>query len=292
MTTIAFIAVIASALFHSSYNLMIKSSDEKVLFMWSMFFVAVTAGWITGWATDSSFPESIPPVLLVAAFSAAFFTLYHLCAARAYASHDGDLSLSYPLTTLAPIFIPIWAFAFLGNTFKIAKIAGILISTAGTICIQLKPSSGRGRSRSVGFRNDAVRFALLASLLYSFGAISDKLGVNKGGFYFFTVCLMTMIFAYFTFVVFSTSRLRKRVFHCFCHDTIRVLVGGMLLFFSNMSYRYALGITDVSYAAGVRQSASLFAVLMGVLLLREPYGFRRFSASLLIATGIALIKIS
>ena len=291
MTTVAFIAVIASALFHSSYNMMIKSSEEKVLFMWSIFSVAVTAGWITGWVTDSGFPESASTVLLIAAVSAVFFTLYHLCTARAYASLEGDLSLTYPITTLAPIFIPIWAFAFLGNTFTITKVAGILISTAGTFCIQLKPSSGRSRFRSIGFRNEAVHFALLASFLYSFGAISDKVGVNQGGFYFFTVCLMTMIFTYFTFVVASNSRLRKGAFHCFRHHSLKVFTGGTLLFLSNISYRYALGITDVSYAAGVRQSASLFAVLMGIFLLGEPYGLGRFFASLLIALGIALIKI-
>ena len=65
----------------------------------------------------------------------------------------------------------------------------------------------------------------------------------------------------------------------------------MLLFFSNMSYRFGLEITDVSYAAGVRQSATLFAVLMGVFLLKEPYGIFRFLSGLIIALGIALIKI-
>jgi uncharacterized membrane protein len=291
MTTFAFIAITISALFHSCYNLMIKSSGEKTLYMWSIFFVAVAAGWITGLVTDSGFPAFDLPVFVVAAVSAAFFTLYHLCAAKAYASNEGDLSLSYPITTLAPIFIPFWAFAFLGNTFTIMKVAGILVSTAGTFFVQLKPSTGRLRFKSVGFRNEAVRFALLASFFYSFGAISDKVGVSRGGFYFFTVCLMTMIFVYFSFVVFSSPRLRNKAFHCFSHDSLKVFVGGVLLFFSNISYRYALGITDVSYAAGVRQSASLFAVLLGVLFLREPYGLHRLFASLLIALGIALIKI-
>jgi drug/metabolite transporter (DMT)-like permease len=291
MTTFAFIAVIASALFHSSYNLMIKSSDEKTLFMWSIFFVAVAIAWITGLTIYPGLPESFLRVFVLAAISALFFTLYHLCAARAYASEEGDLSLSYPITTLAPIFIPVWAFALLGDTFTVTKVGGILISTVGTFCIQLKRSPGHGRFRSVGLRSEAVRFALLASFLYSFGAISDKVGVSQGGFYSFTVCLMTMIFAYFTFVVFYSPRLRKMAFHCFRQDSRKVFAGGALLFFSNVSYRYALEITDVSYAAGVRQSASLFAVLMGIFLLREPYGLQRFFASLLIALGIALIKI-
>ena len=131
MSTIAFIAVIASALFHSGYNLLIKVSDEKTLYMWSIFSVAVIAGWIAGYFMVPGF-------------------------------------------------------------------------------LEIKPA---------------------------------------------------------------------------------VLLGGTLLFFSNISYRFGLEVTDVSYAAGVRQCATLFAVLMGVFLLKEPYGLFRFIAGLIIAAGIVLIKI-
>jgi len=284
------IAVIASALFHSSYNLLIKASDEKTLFMWSIFLTAVIAGWVAGLCIVPGFLDFDPLVILVAAVSAVFFTLYHLCAARAYASDEGDLSLSYPLTTLAPLFIPLWASLFLGDAFTIQVIAGILITTAGTCCIQFKPSLGRMRLSSVGIRSKAVSFALLASFVYSFGAISDKVGVDRGGFYFFTVCLMSMICAYFTLVVLSGARLRRRLLHCFRHYPLRVLLGGAFLFFSSISYRWALEITDVSYAAGVRQTATLFGVLMGVFLLRESYGTLRFFASCVIVLGIILIK--
>lgn len=291
MSTVAFIAVIASALFHSAYNLLIKLSDEKTLYMWSIFAVAVIAGWVAGLLMVPGFLEIKPSVLLFAALSAAFFTSYHLSAARAYASGDGDLSLSYPLTTLAPVFIPFWAYMFLGDSFTIRVIAGIFISTAGAYCIQLKFAQGRARFRSFGFGSEAVRFALLASFLYSFGGISDKVGVSQAGFYIFTVWLMTMIFIYFTFVVLLDSRIRRRALHCYRHYPYRVLLGGFLLFFSNISYRFGLEITEVSYAAGVRQSATLFSVLMGIFLLKERYGLFRCLAGLIIALGITLIKI-
>ena len=290
MSTVAFIAIIASALFHSGYNLLIKVSDEKTLYMWSIFSVAVIAGWIAGYLMVPGFLEIKPSVLLFAALSAAFFTSYHLCAAWAYAADEGDLSLSYPLTTLAPVFIPFWAYMLLGDTFTIKVIAGILLATVGTYCIQLKFGQERVRFRSLGFGSEAVRFALLASFLYSFGGISDKIGVSQSGFYIFTVWLMTMIFIYFTSVVLLNKRIRHRALHCFRHYPLRVLLGGILLFFSNISYRFGLEATDVSYAAGVRQSATLFAVLMGVFLLKEPYGLFRFLAGLIIALGIVLIK--
>ena len=117
MSTIAFIAVITSALFHSGYTLLNKKSDEKTLYMWSIFSVAVIAGWVTGCLMVPEFLEIKPAVLLFAALSAAFFTFYHLCAARAYASGEGDLSVSYPLTTLAPVFIPFWAYVSPVNKF-------------------------------------------------------------------------------------------------------------------------------------------------------------------------------
>ena len=291
MSTVAFIAVILSALFHSGYNLLIKMSDEKTLFMWSIFAVGVTMGWVVGCFMVPGFLEIKPLILLLAALSATFFTSYHLCAARAYAADEGDLSLSYPLTTLAPIFIPFWAYMLLGDTFTIKVIAGIFIATAGTYCIQLKFGGQRAQFRSLGFGNEAVRFALLASFLYSFGAISDKIGVNQSGYYIFSIWMMTMNFVYFTFVVLLNNRIRQRALHCFRHYPLRVLLGGMILFLSNISYRFGLEVTDVSYAAGARQSATLFAVLMGAFLLKEPYGLFRFIAGLIIAAGIVLIKI-
>ena len=291
MSTVAFLAVILSALFHSGYNLLIKVSDEKTLYMWSIFSVAVTAGWVVGCLMVPGFLEIKPAVLLFAALSAAFFTSYHLSAARAYAADEGDLSMSYPLTTLAPIFIPFWAYMILGDSFTVKVIAGIIIATVGTYLIQLKFGQKRVRFRSLGLESEAVRFALLASFLYSFGGISDKIGVSQKGFYMFTVWLMTMIFIYFTSVVLLNKRIRNRALHCYRNYPLRVLLGGFLLFFSNISYRFGLEATDVSYAAGVRQSATLFAVLMGVFLLKEPYGLFRFIAGLIIALGIVLIKI-
>lgn len=290
MTTLAMLAVIVSALFHASYNMLIKTSDEKTVFMGSIFLVAVISGWFVGLVWVPGFLDFDPRVILIAALSAVFFTSYHLSAARAYAADDGDLSLSYPITTLAPVFIPLWAYLILGDRLTILMIAGILVTTAGTFCIQLKPGIGR-RFKSIGLKSEAVRFALLASFLYSFGGISDKVGVNHGGFYFFTVCLMTLNLTYFSLVILCNRHLRSRTLHCFKKYPVRVLAGGALVFLSNITFRFALATTDVSYAAGVRQVATLFAVLMGVFLLKEPYGFLRFFASLVIALGIVLIKI-
>ena len=60
MSNVAFIAVIASALFHAAYNLLIKVSDEKTIYMWSIFSVAVIAGWFVGFLMVPGFLEMKP----------------------------------------------------------------------------------------------------------------------------------------------------------------------------------------------------------------------------------------
>src|SRR5690606_7981404 len=81
-----------------------------------------------------------PESLLYAMFTAIFFTLYHIYAGKSYAKDGGDLSLAYPLTGTAPIFIAIWASLFLNEPISLIAGLGIAIALIGTYCIQLKDS--------------------------------------------------------------------------------------------------------------------------------------------------------
>ncbi|MEZ4754951.1 MAG: EamA family transporter [Bdellovibrionota bacterium] len=58
-----------------------------------------------------------------------------------------------------------------------------------------------------------------------------------------------------------------------------------------MSFRYALAVTPVSYAVGIRQTAPLFGVLTGVVFLRETYSRPRLIGAILCCLGVILIKV-
>jgi drug/metabolite transporter (DMT)-like permease len=60
---------------------------------------------------------------------------------------------------------------------------------------------------------------------------------------------------------------------------------------SFLSYRFGLKVTDVSYAASVRQVNALFGVLLGLIVFREPFGRYRLAAASLITAGVIVIKI-
>jgi drug/metabolite transporter (DMT)-like permease len=71
----------------------------------------------------------------------------------------------------------------------------------------------------------------------------------------------------------------------------RALAGGIILFASFITYRIALKMAPVSYAVSVRQISSVFGVLGGILFFREPFGRIRMFGALLIAAGIAFIRL-
>jgi len=127
--------------------------------------------------------------------------------------------------------------------------------------------------------------------LYSFGAIADKIGVMRSNFFVFTSCVIVLMFSYFTVVVLSSSKLRADLFQSYRASPLKVMLSGVVLCLSFYLFRYALSITEVSYAACVRQISSLFGVFLGIYILKEPYGRIRLISTIFIVLGIVLIKL-
>ncbi len=290
MTSLNFILIIFSALCHAWYNLHIKMSQEKTTYMWSIFLVAIVIAWPLGWFLYGEVMISETKTVTYAVISAFFFTLYHIFAGKAYSSIEGDLSLAYPLASIAPIFICVWAFFLLDEPISLIAMAGIALTLVGAYGIQLNSGLKGFALEKFNFKNDVVRFALTASLFYSFGAISDKVGVTKGHFFAYTTYLMTFTCIYLFLASLKKQELRSKILENFSASPKLVLGGGIILFLSQNSYRIALEATKVSYASSIRQVASLFAVLFGIFLLRESYGRTRFISGALIVAGIVLIK--
>jgi drug/metabolite transporter (DMT)-like permease len=274
--TLSFVMVVLSALMHAAYSAFVKTSENKTVFIWSMYsFAVIILLAVSPFLSRDFLIPDHKAVILYAALSAFFFTFYNLFAGKAYSSEEGDLSLSYPLSTTAPIYIPVWAYFSLGENISIQALLGISVVVIGTYLIQLNSSLSHLRLRKVSFGNRAVRYALLAGFLYSFGAI----------------CVIVLMFLYFTGVVLGSRKLRLRMFDSYRNSPFKVMLSGAVLYLSFYLFRYALGIAKVSYAASVRQIAALFGVLLGIYILNEPYGPLRLISTIFIVLGIILIKL-
>lgn len=289
MSTLALALIVFSALMHALWNLLVKSSGDKTVFIWWMFLAA--GGLFT--LLLPVLPGSLPPpdlrILLLAAAGGACFVGYHLFTGRAY--REGDLSLTYPLAQTAILYVPLWGVLLLGERLTAPGVAGILLIVAGAWCVQLQELSLAEALRPLrNLARPEVRAALLAGFTYSVGAVADKTGVMDYSPLHFTYLLVAWMILLMSANLLR-PRYRGRVLAEWRRNRPLILASGPVMLCSFLSFRFGLKLAPMSYAVPVRQVSLLFGVLIGALVLGESCGRIRFFAACLVLCGVFLVRL-
>ena len=289
MSQFAFTLIIISAVMHALWNMLVKRSRHKTVFIWWMF---ISSGGLFSLIIPLlSEPLRRPDThtVLMASLGAVCFVLYHLFNGRAY--RGGDLSVVYPLCQTSMIYVPIWGVVLLGERLSFTGICGILLVVFGTYSIQLQRLSLVEMARP--FRNlksPSVRNALSAGFIYSIGSIAEKSGVrNYSPLYFTYILVLLMLF------MMSFNMLRRK-YRPLIGAELRehwrlILCSGPIMMASFLTFRYGLNLSPVSYAVPVRQVSIVIGVLIGILFLKESFGRIRLVSALFIMTGVVLIRL-
>jgi len=289
MDATALFFIVFSALMHALWNLQVKQSGDKTVFIWWMF---VASGFLMN-VMMVFLPEPFPVphgvTWLWAIVGAICFVLYHLFNGIAY--RQGDLSLTYPLAQTSMIYVPLWGILFLHEQLTPGGIVGVVCVIAGAYCVQLPDFSAKSILRPVrNLSNPSVRAALAAGFIYSIGSIADKSGITDYSPFYFTYILVMMMLLIMTLNL-CRNRYRGRVLQEWHHHKRLILYSGPVMLGSFISFRYGLSLSPVSYAVPVRQVNVLFGVLIGLLFLRESYGRVRVTAACLILLGVLNIHL-
>ncbi len=287
MDTLALLLIVFSALMHALWNLLVKQSRDKTIFIWWMFFCSFALMSLFMFGSGRALPELSPRSLLLAAAAAICFVLYHWFTGVAY--RQGDLSMTYPLAQTSMLYVPIWGVLLLGETLSLEGLAGILLIVMGAYCIQLRSLQTSEIFRPFTQLGDrSVQAALLAGFIYSIGAILDKTGVDDYSAYHFTYVLV-----FFMLSIMSLNLLRPcyrgRVLEEWRQSRKLVLWSGPVMLASFLSFRFGLQLAPVSYAVPVRQVSLLIGVLIGILFLSESFGRIRLASTSLILVGVLLV---
>ena len=287
MSTLAFTLILFSALMHALWNLLVKRSEDKTVFIWWMF---VASGGLMnlGLPFAGAFPMPSLRVVGLTAVGAVCFMLYHLFNGRAYRS--GDLSLTYPLAQTSMFWVPIWGVLILGEKVSGLGLAGIGLILFGAYSIQLRKLAWSEVVRPFhNLRDPAVLAALAAGFIYSVGSVIDKTGVMLYSPFHFTYLLVAFMLLFMTLNI-MRPRYRGRIMAEFRNSRLLVLAAGPVMMGSFFAFRFGLKLAPMSYAVPVRQVSLLIGVLIGVIFLGEACGRIRFAATLLILAGVALIR--
>ena len=276
--------IVGSAFMHALYNALMKKQGKDPYVLPGLFLIATLIAWANvareGGLAD--IPWNDLPMVYLAAL---FYVMYQMFCNKAY--QLGDISSLYPLTVLGPVLIPIWAGLFLSEYLSWPAISGIGLTFLGAACIKLKTLSWSELKKVFGLHGDyaGARWALLASLVYSVGAIFDKasVGLFDGTSYLaFILLFMTlnMLFA----LLFMKQRGAVSL-----TAWMPVLLGGVALYLSFMFFRVALKEVFVSIATPIRQVSILFAMGFGVVFLKERISRSTLFGALLIISGVVFL---
>jgi len=134
----------------------------------------------------------------------------------------------------------------------------------------------------------AARWAFAASFMYAIGSVFDKSRIGE----FNLLVYMNLILTFMSVMLLTYSALfeRQAVGRFFSRHFKPVLIGGASLFLSFLLFRYALQHIYVSIAVPVRLSSIVFAVLLGVFVLREKITRKKLAGVAIVILGILFIQ--
>ncbi|PKB72234.1 MAG: hypothetical protein BZY87_01065 [SAR202 cluster bacterium Io17-Chloro-G6] len=290
MTAVSLVLVLLSAVAHSSWNLLLKRSADPEIFSWCLLVTASVLLAPLGLALLWFNAVGIPGLWFVMA-TIGLHVFYFNLLSRGYA--QGDLSLVYPVARgMGPMLVPVLAVIFLDETVKPLAVAGIAAIIAGIYTISWWGNFHQVLRRPLLFlRSAGMGYAVLTGMTIAAYSIVDKEGVGhiQPILYMYFLSIGTAIgLAPYILVHKGAAAVREE----WRANAVPITVAGLLTFAAYGLVLTAFSLSRVSYVAPAREVGIVIGVLMGVYLLKEPFGGGRLLGSGFIVGGLVLIALS
>ncbi len=279
MSVTVFLAVLAAAAMHATWNALIKVRLDRFISIQLM-----TVG--MGVASLPLVPFVGGPQWPSAGWALASAVLFHsgykFFLTKAY--ETGDMAQAYPLARgTAPLLVMLAGMALLGETPTTLVLGGILLLSAGTFLMSLRGSVGDFAGRAVGF-------ALVTSLFIAGYTLTDGVGGRAAPsplnyavwLYIFDAAASVIL----TIVLRGTGSLRLMA-----AEWKIGLVAGVLSAAAYAIAIWAATKAPVAMVAALRETSILFAMVLSVWMLGERLTAWRVAAALCIVGGVVALRL-
>lgn len=279
MPPIAIALLFFSAILHTTWNLLLKQTDDKYIATWwavlvgSLLFLPVL--FFTG------LPARETWILLIA--SVCIEVVYYALLSAAYT--DSDFSLVYPLARgTAPAFIALWSVWFLGEALSPGGLAGLIIVVLGLLIVG-------GSGLFITPEKPHVKGILLAltiALLISFYSAIDGAAVKQ------TSALPYAVLVFFLAPAFASPVVIKRygwqrLTSVWKTNRNRLILIGLLTVCAYLLVLAAYSMAPISYSGAIREVSVVLGAFAGWRFLNEKLGGWRLFGSTVIFLGILVI---
>jgi drug/metabolite transporter (DMT)-like permease len=275
-----FLMVLAAALLHATWNAVVKSNGDRLALIEVLVGAQLALSLCLLPFVDMPAPAGWP--YLVA--SAAFSTGYMLLLNRAY--HVGDLSLVYPLARgVAPLAVALVSLGVLGEELSRANQIAVLLIGVGITSLAL--------TRGAGGLRDArpVLLALGTGGLIATYTLLDGIGARLSGTAHGYMVVVTILQALLTLAVANALRRGPRV--RVSGRTLRVgIASGLVSYLASWLVVWAYTLAPIALVSALRETGIVFAVIIGVVVLKERLNLARLASIATTLLGTTLLKVS
>jgi len=275
MPALSLVAALAAALLHASWNLVLKSSSEKLVTASAQVALAGLAFLpVLIWR---GFPTGVLPYL---AASAVVQVGYIFALATAY--DRADLSFVYPIARgSAPVLIALGAFLGLSDPVTGVGWLALALICGGVLMVGLLAPTRRGANWAL------ITGVFIATYVTIDGAgirrTSDTLSYTASLFLMTAVLLVPLaLIVRGRTVVLATVKAEWR----------RQLLAGAASLGSYSLVLFASRSAPLSLVSAARESGVLFATLLGWWFLDERVTHSKWLAGVLIAGGVVILALS
>lgn len=272
-----FTAVLAAALVHAGWNVLVKGAADKLAMTIS---VAIGAGLVAA-VIVPFLPLPAPESWPFLGVSVLLQSVYYLLIARAY--RIADMSLAYPLMRgAAPAVVALFGFAVFGEMLSGGQCLAVGLISAGVIALAL------GAFRQQPSAIAGMITALCNAMVIAAYTLVDASGVRLSGSPIAYALLLAVLTGVVTVIMALAGGVRPRL-------GVRTLglglVGGAATTLSYGVALWAMTRASVAPVAALRETSIVFALVLSKLAFGEKVGGRRFAAALLVMAGVAALRL-
>lgn len=289
MDKLPFILVLVSIFTHAYWNYLIKRSENKHIFtaLSKLAEIVIFAIPAIYFLTTTDFRISFLWLILIAAIIT-FLNYFFLSSAYKY----GDLSLVYPVSRSSIIFLPIFAYFFIGETVDTTGIAAIVLILLGTFIMHLNSFDKKGvHSIMSNISNKGSIYALLAALAVAGYTLWDKISISKMEpflyFYLYTF-VIACFYNLFTYFKFSKKEIKNE----WSKNKTRIIQVGFFNSFTYILILTALTMSKATYVGGLRQLSIVIGAFLGYKLLNEKLNKPKITGIVISILGGSLIYLA
>jgi drug/metabolite transporter (DMT)-like permease len=271
--------VLCAALVHATWNALIKTDGDRLSLIKLVSATQVVVSLV--FIPFVSVPSIDSWPYLIA--SSVFNTGYMLMLNRAYGT--GDLSLIYPIARgVAPLAVAIVSIAVLGENLSYANQGAVLLIGLGITSLALTQRP----TRLIDLR--PFLLALATGAFIAAYTIVDGLGARASGSahgYVIWLSLVTSIL-----IVGCVHWLQQgRGWRVAQRTRTAGIAAGMMSYASSWVVIWALTLAPLALVSALRETGVVFAVIIGVAVLKEPLSLSRLASVATTLLGTAILKL-